>query len=695
MKPRHHINLACGTLLLCGAVQAAPLDVCPRYPAGSIVTSPPDASQGADGAFHLFAHNAGSGPEDPANPNFDYRFCLLDNDDPAREQPVLRLNAGQRVNLVLSNRMESVPGFPAPHVMAAPGTKLCVPLPETLKGDISLTNLHYHGMNVSPMCAGDETINTIVAAQGSGGTADFRYSFAIPSNEPPGLYWYHPHVHGIAQQQMLGGMTGVITVAGMEKFYPAVAGLTEKILVLRDSDKPNPADNPNASEDEPWKNVSVNFVPVNWDATPGTPLPRIQAGAGERQFWRVANAAADTAFVLKLQFRNAGQDWQDQPLELVARDAVPVTDDNGIPQGRQLLQNRIVLPPAARAEFIITGPPAGTEARLYSDDYNDYLLSTNPNPNAFDATDRQPARVLAQIETTAARPQAASMASSPSAHTERLDRFAGLMVLSSVRARSFFFTKDPAEDGNFFITQEGNKPHAFAMESPPEVVVNMPAVEEWTVQNRDNESHVFHIHQVHFRVLEVNGAPVDPSKDATLLDTIVLPPCRDWGNADPEDPYANDPDLTGTNCKQPASVKLRMDFRSPDVAGTFVYHCHILEHEDKGMMAKIALVWNPQQAAREARVLKNQGEAGPIRLVRESEARDRAAHRPALLEVGNALGNSLLAALKGEREEVQRPEICSASRGEIKAPRGDSASTRPGASMPGRLEAMVMRWAAF
>jgi len=35
------------------------------------------------------------------------------------------------------------------------------------------------------------------------------------------------------------------------------------------------------------------------------------------------------------------------------------------------------------------------------------------------------------------------------------------------------------------------------------------------------------------------------------------------------------------------SVTLRMDFRDPNIAGTFVYHCHVLAHEDSGMMAKI------------------------------------------------------------------------------------------------------------
>jgi hypothetical protein len=51
----------------------------------------------------------------------------------------------------------------------------------------------------------------------------------------------------------------------------------------------------------------------------------------------------------------------------------------------------------------------------------------------------------------------------------------------------------------------------------------------------------------------------------------------------------NDQNFTGKNCVQPATVKLRMDFRDRNIVGTFLYHCHILEHEDHGMMAKIRL----------------------------------------------------------------------------------------------------------
>ena len=105
------------------------------------------------------------------------------------------------------------------------------------------------------------------------------------------------------------------------------------------------------------------------------------------------------------------------------------------------------------------------------------------------------------------------------------------------------------------------------MGAPPDLVLHEGVVEEWTVENRSPEDHVFHIHQLHFQVLAVNGAPVS---DPALRDTINVP---HWSGSGPY-----------------PSVTLRLDFRDPGIVGTFVYHCHILGHEDNGMMATLQLL---------------------------------------------------------------------------------------------------------
>jgi len=98
-------------------------------------------------------------------------------------------------------------------------------------------------------------------------------------------------------------------------------------------------------------------------------------------------------------------------------------------------------------------------------------------------------------------------------------------------------------------------------------VLRSGAVEDWTIENRTRESHVFHIHQIHFRVLEIDGHPVN---DEALRDTIEVP----WSEAGA--PYHK--------------VKLRMDFRDPNIVGTFLFQCHIMQHEAGGMMGKIQVL---------------------------------------------------------------------------------------------------------
>jgi len=102
--------------------------------------------------------------------------------------------------------------------------------------------------------------------------------------------------------------------------------------------------------------------------------------------------------------------------------------------------------------------------------------------------------------------------------------------------------------------------------NPPAVKTKVGAVEDWTIANRTGESHAFHIHQVHFLVTAINGQTV---ANPALVDTVTVP---NWTG---QGPYPN--------------VTVRMDFRDPEIAGKFVYHCHILDHEDGGMMATIVV----------------------------------------------------------------------------------------------------------
>ena len=140
------------------------------------------------------------------------------------------------------------------------------------------------------------------------------------------------------------------------------------------------------------------------------------------------------------------------------------------------------------------------------------------------------------------------------------------------RVRKFYFSetpqdpKDPNSPTDFFITEEGKKPRLFdPAAKTPDIVVQQGDVEDWVIENRTPELHAFHIHQIHFQLMEWSGSPVNES----FLRDIV-----------------NVPYFTGRTTTYP-SVRLRMDFRDPGTIGTFVYHCHLLEHEDGGMMGTV------------------------------------------------------------------------------------------------------------
>jgi FtsP/CotA-like multicopper oxidase with cupredoxin domain len=118
----------------------------------------------------------------------------------------------------------------------------------------------------------------------------------------------------------------------------------------------------------------------------------------------------------------------------------------------------------------------------------------------------------------------------------------------------------------FYLTLDGQTPTVFNPKSRlPNIVAKQGTVEDWIIENRSNELHAFHIHQLHFMLLDYGGRRVN---EPFLRDTVNVP-------------YYN-----GRALEYP-SVKLRMDFRDPNTVGTFLYHCHLLEHEDGGMMGTI------------------------------------------------------------------------------------------------------------
>jgi FtsP/CotA-like multicopper oxidase with cupredoxin domain len=521
--------------------------VCARYSAGSVVTAPPEL-RSQNGVLELTLKLLTTTDSQGL-----VRYCYVT--DTGLQSPTLRVNPGDKLTIHFQNQLPAASTTGASENMA--GMKMALAAGDATStnpcnGVMSATasNIHFHGTNVSPTCGQDEVVNTLVAPG-----ENFDYNVQIPANEPPGLYWYHPHPHGFSEGQVQGGATGALIVEGLQNVDTALAGLTERTFVIRD--QLLPASEANDSGIPAW-DVSLNFVPVTYpNYTPAV----IPTNPGQQELWRVANTSADT--ILDLQYLVAGTA---QAVQVVAIDGYPIAA--GSSGQASTSETSILLPPGARAEFVVTTPAAGVQGQLSTQYWN-----TGPDG------DYDPSRTLATIESSAGAENSASAANASAtrlpakAIPTKVTRFAALASTTPVAQRNLYFSEvlqdptNPNSPTNFFITEEGQTPAVFTMGQAPNIVVHSGTVEDWVVENRAEEDHIFHIHQIHFQVLEVNGVATN---DPAIRDTVDLPYWSGVG------PYP--------------SVKVRMDFRDPNIIGTFVYHCHILQHEDSGMMGEIQVL---------------------------------------------------------------------------------------------------------
>jgi FtsP/CotA-like multicopper oxidase with cupredoxin domain len=531
------------------AMKAEAASACERPSAGSLVTPPP-ALYSQKGALAVDLDYVSSTDDSGRT-----LYCFVTRG--GQESPTLYVRPGDTLDINLRNLLP--PPQNPPDGMVMDSKKVCGD--STM--DASSVNMHFHGTNTSPTCHSDEVIHTLVNSGGS-----FHYHLKFPATEPPGLYWYHPHVHGQSEAAVLGGATGALVVQGIEKLQPAVAGLPERVLVMRDQIVPGL--NTPGGKVPSW-DLSLNYVPISYpDETPAV----IQIKPGRREFWRVVNAGADTISDLVLKY-----DGVDQPMEIVALDGVATGSQNGTGTGKPVWQKHIVIPPAGRAEFIVTTPTSNVKEALFMSNRVDVgpagdndptrplaVLKTSQGGNE-DGDEKEPMMPLAAANAPPLRQLFDGLDSSKVTATRRL-YFSEVFEDNPGKQR----VKHNGDDGpiQFYITEFGHKPKLFSPDNAPAIVTTQGAVEEWTIENRTEETHAFHMHQIHFKMEKRDGSLLPPNQQQ-YLDTVTVPFWRGRG------PFP--------------SVTVLMDFRG-QVVGDFVYHCHILEHEDGGMMATIRV--NPR-----------------------------------------------------------------------------------------------------
>jgi suppressor of ftsI len=466
-----------------------------------------------------------------------------DRSVPLPDEPVVRSRAGlASVTLTAARGPDGRDAFwfdgrhEAPAIRIAPGETLQIhyvnSLPPASKtampgGRMNMTNLHFHGLSVSPERPQDDVLD-MMAMPGEA----LDYTLPIPRAHLPGLFWYHTHPHGESHQQVLDGMSGALIVEGIERYAPAVRTMPERVLVIRAIDIEH---DPKASARRARVEVERSRCGESHDEVSrvfsmnGVLRPAIAVRPGERQFWRIVNATPD---------RYVDIEVPGERLEVVAYDGIPIAYHDPEHPTRQV--DHVLVSPAGRVEAIVTAPegPGRTVLRTRCVD-----TGADGDPN--------PGMILADVVSTGTAspppPQAASMApATPPAFT--------LVDVRQAEQAPPSFTAVFSEDKKGFYIND----RKYSPDAQPMVRARVGELQHWRIVNDTHELHPFHIHQVHFLAYLENDRPM---LDPQWLDTVNVP--------------------TG------GSVDVIMDFTDPIIRGMSLFHCHLLNHEDKGMMAKI------------------------------------------------------------------------------------------------------------
>jgi suppressor of ftsI len=390
---------------------------------------------------------------------------------------------------------------PGPTLRLLPGDSLGVTLTNQMGQP---TNLHTHGLHVSPAGSSDNVFVHLMPGE------TFSYEYAIPQDGTsglyiPGLYWYHPHMHGYSSDQVSGGMAGALIVEGALDTLPGIRDVPERLLVLQATQ----FDDDGVMISFPKMDVIAIFVN-------GQSHPAIEIAPGETQRWRIINASAFTFFNLALDGHQLHQ---------IASDANPLRE--------VLSRDQILMAPGERVEVLIQGGPEGV-----------YALQSLPwgVDLEFQA---QPGIAIASLISS-------GPVDLPEPLPATLIEFEDLRETTIDKRRELIFSEEMKP---FEVLIDG---HTFD-EDRIDQTVKLGATEEWLLRNTSPDWHPFHIHVNDFQVVEINGEPVD---------------AYSWEDTTPI----------------PAFGEIVIRSRFLDFPGKFVYHCHLLDHEDQGMMGVVEVV---------------------------------------------------------------------------------------------------------
>jgi FtsP/CotA-like multicopper oxidase with cupredoxin domain len=412
---------------------------------------------------------------------------------------------------------------PGPRLESRPGDRVRIHFHNQLA---TPSNLHFHGLHITPGGSGD---NVFVSVQPG---ESFTYEFTIPADHPGGTFWYHPHHHGQVADQVAGGLVGLFIVRSDLDEVPEIQSATETFLVLQDFELDRQGQLvPPPPRWQMWGREGSLLV-VNGQFQPKLALP-----SGGLLRLRVLNASPSRFYRLALE---------DHLLHLIA------TDGGALAAPVEL--SELVLAPGERAEVLVQGnQPAGTY-RLLTLPYDRGLdsmlggLSDGMEGGRPYGSDLVAVNQTPQTLAIATYPQSPDTPATPQASLP-----AQLLPIAElpepIQVRQFVLDHGiDFETGMAFLING----KAFAHHRIDTQVIQN-TVEDWVITNRAGMNHPFHVHVNAFQVVSRNGTP---------------PAYRAWKDT--------------INIAGGETVRIRIPFR--DFSGQTVYHCHILDHEDRGMM---------------------------------------------------------------------------------------------------------------
>ena len=393
--------------------------------------------------------------------------------------PVLELNAGDAVQIQLHNQLNQP------------------------------TNLHYHGLHVSPEGQAD---NVFLSVQPG---ASQSYSFQIAEDHPAGLFYYHPHRHGTVADQVFGGLGGALIVRGALDRIPEVQAAQEEVLFLKDLPADREHEMGGAMLGREGSVLTVN----------GQVNPRIETPAGGLLRLRLVNGSNARFWRLALEGHR---------LHLIATDGGALEQPVAIED--------LLLVPGARADVLVQISPNGGQFRLRN--------------RAYNRVGRRMMGMGRMMASSQGEETIATVQTHDSTTPEPLPRqlLAVQPLHNPVRTRRFVMSHGMARGmGMVFLINGQAYDHQRI-----DTRVQLGDIEEWELVNTGVMDHPFHVHVNPMQVISRNG---QPEPFPAWRDVVLV--------------------------RAGETLRVRTQFR--DFPGRSVYHCHILDHEELGMMGNLLI----------------------------------------------------------------------------------------------------------